>query len=359
MLRLLLAQRERGHEAELACPAAPEGGGAGLAERARAAGVEPVCRLVPARGARLRRDGPDARRLRAVLEQRHFDVLHTWHTRDHVLAWRAARRERRARRARIVRSYPRAERIPRWPWNRLLYRLGTDALLCPSRAAARANAALCRGPVVGALGAVDLSRFRPKPADPALRAALGLAPRQHAIGVVARVQRHRRFDLLLEAMARLAARDPDARLLVVGRGTHIESVARQPAARLGIADRVLFAGYRAADYTDVLRTIDVLTFLVPGSDGSCRALLEAQACGIPAVTSRRGALPEIVADGETGLMVDEDPEALCSAWQQLLVDAELRARMGRAARQRAERCFDPARLAQEVESLYASAATSR
>jgi glycosyltransferase involved in cell wall biosynthesis len=359
MLRLLVAQRERGHEAELACPEAPAGGGAGVADRARAAGVEPVCRLAPERGARLRRDAPDARRLRAVLEERGFEVLHTWHTRDHVLAWRAARRKRRAARARVVRSYARAERIPRWPWNRLLFGLGTDALLCPSRGAAQANSDLCRAPVVGVLGAVDLARFAPKPPDAALRAALGLAPQQRVVGVVARVQRHRRFDLLLEAMARLAARDPAARLLVVGRGTHLDSVARRPAARLGIADRVLFAGYREADYADVLRATDVFTFLVPGSDGSCRALLEAHACGIPAVTSRRGALPEIVADGETGLLVDEDPEALSAAWEELLRDSERRARMGRSARQRAERCFDPARLAEEVESLYCAAGVSR
>jgi glycosyltransferase involved in cell wall biosynthesis len=213
--------------------------------------------------------------------------------------------------------------------------------------------------VTGALGAVDLAHFAPKSPDPALRASLGLAPQQRVIGIVARVQRHRRFDLLLEAMVHLAARHPDARLLVVGRGTHLDSVARRPAARLGIADRVLFAGYRAADYADVLRAIDVFTFLVPGSDGSCRALLEAQACGIPAVTSRRGALPEIVADGETGLLVDEDPVALCAGWERLLTDSEQRARMGHAARQRAERCFDPARLAREVESLYCAAGVSR
>ena len=100
MLRLLVAQRERGHEAELACPEAPAGSGAGVADRARAAGVEPICRLAPGRGVRLRRDAPDARRLCAVLEERGFDVLHTWHTRDHVLAWRAAQRRRRAARAR-------------------------------------------------------------------------------------------------------------------------------------------------------------------------------------------------------------------------------------------------------------------
>ena len=133
-----------------------------------------------------------------------------------------------------------------------------------------------------------------------MRAALGLAPEHEVIGIVARVQPHRRFDLLLAAAQRLFAQRPAARLLIVGRGTQREALAERPARALGIADRVVFAGYRHHDYADVLRAIDVFTFLVPGSDGSCRALLEAMACGIPAVTTRRGALAEIVADGRDG-----------------------------------------------------------
>lgn len=353
MLGLLHAQRARGHDARLVCPEAPEGLGEGLAARARAAGIAPELALEPIRGAHPWRDRLDAGRLRAHLALRPADVVHAWHTRDHVLAWRAGRRERRRGRLRIVRSYAHAEPIVGWPWNRWLFGRATDALICVSREAARANSGLAGGrPVVGVLGAVDLARFAPKPPDPGLRADLGLAPRHRVVGIVARVQRHRRFDLLLQAMRRLAARDPDARLLVVGRGTHLDAVARQPAARLGIADRVIFAGYRSADYVDVLRAIDVFTFLVPGSDGSCRALLEAHACGLPAVTTRAGALPEIVVDGETGLCVEADAEALAGGWQALLRDPERRSRMGAAARCRAERCFTPERLCQEVEALY-------
>jgi len=357
MLRLLLAQRVRGHQAELACPDAPAGAGPGLVERARDAGVEPLCRLGRGRGARWWRDRADTGRLRALLRAHRFDVIHAWHTRDHALAWRAAGPRRQGEGPRIVRSYGRAQRISRWPWNRLLFGAGTDALLCVSREAARANAGLCRGrPVVGAFGAVDVGRFQPGPAPETVRASLGLEPQHRVVGIVARVQRHRRFDLLLEAMRELAAGDPDARLLVVGRGTHLDDLAREPASRLGIADRVIFAGYRQGDYADVLRAMDLFTFLVPGSDGTCRALLEANACGIPAVTSRRGALPEIVLDGETGLLVDERPDALCAGWRSLLGDPERRLRMGRAARRRAERHFAPAVLADAVERLYGASA---
>ena len=208
--------------------------------------------------------------------------------------------------------------------------------------------------MVGALGAVDLDRFAPGAATPALRRSLGLEPEHRVLGIVARVQRHRRFNLLLEAMARLAREDPSARLLVVGRGTHLEATARRPAERLGIADRVVFAGYRTTDYVDVLRAIDVFTYLVPGSDGNCRALLEAAACGLPAVTTGAGALSEIVVHGETGLVVDESASALCNAWRALLDDPARRDFMGRAARRRAERVFSPERLAVDVERLYRS-----
>src|SRR5206468_3323523 len=111
-------------------------------------------------------------------------------------------------------------------------------------------------------------------------------------------------------------------------------------------------GYRTDDYADVLRCCDVFTFLVPGSDGGCRALLEAAACGIPAVTSRRGALPELVEDDRTGILVDEEPERLAAAWQALLDDPRRRAQMGRAARARAEREFSPERLVARVDALY-------
>ena len=127
-----------------------------------------------------------------------------------------------------------------------------------------------------------------------------------------------------------------------------------PAARLGINEQVVFAGYRTGDYVDVMRSIDVFTLLVPGSDGGCRALVEAAACGIPSVTTRRGALPEIVVDGETGLVVAEEADALCAAWHRLLADASLCSDMGAAARRRAERHFSRDRVAAEVERFYRS-----
>ncbi len=358
MVRLALAQREAGHEVALVCPPPPREDRS-LAGEARAAGLPPALPIARARGVRPFADRADVRALRALLAERGFEIVHAWHTRDHLLALRAARSLRRRGRVSIVRSYRRAEAIPLLPWNRWLFGAGTDALLCVSPGSAARNAHLRgNGPLAGAFGAVDLARFFPRAADLGVRKALGLEEGQRVVGIVARVQRHRRFDLLLEAAARLFAVDPSARLLVVGRGSERHALAELPAERLGLADRVVFAGYRDVDYAEVLRVMDVFTFLVPGSDGTCRALLEAAACGIPAVTTRRGALAEIVRDGETGLVADEEPAALAHQWLRLLADATLRERLGVAAAAQARERFAPARVAAAVEGLYAEARAS-
>lgn len=359
MLRLALAQRDAGHTVDLACPEPPRDDRS-LAGEARAAGLAPVLALARARGMRPLADRGDVRRLRALLVGGGFDIVHVWHTRDHLLALRAGAALRRSGRLALVRSHRRAEPVLRRPWNRWLLGPGTDGLLCVSPATAARNAVLRGGrPCAGAFGAVDLARFAPREASPGTRAALGLGAGDRVVGIVARVQPHRRFDLLLAAAARLCSRDPAARLLVVGRGTQRHELAELPAQRLGLSGRVVFAGYRSQDYAEVLRAMDVFTFLVPGSDGTCRALLEAAACGIPAVTSRRGALPEIVRDGETGLLVAEEPEALSDAWERLLRSPELRRRLGAAAAADARQRFAPQRLSAEVEALYEAAQRSR
>lgn len=356
MLELAGALRARGAALWLACPEGPSEAERSLAGEAAARGLAPALVLAPGRAARPLADRGEGARLARFLDRHDIEVAHCWHTRDHVLALRAARARRRAGRTAVVRSWRAAGPLPGAPWTRWLLRRGADGLLVPSPRLAGALAARGGRPVAGHFGAVDLARFAPAPPDPALRRSLGLAPGQRVLGIVARVQRHRRFELLLAAAARLFERVPEARLVIVGRGTHRAELAERPAAALGIADRVVFAGYRGADYPAVLRALDLLTFLVPGSDGTCRAVLEAAACGIPAVTSRRGALPEIVADGGTGLLADEEPAALAAAWEALLCDEPRRRAFGEAARRRAEALFAPSRFADTAEGLYAAAA---
>lgn len=368
MLNLARALEARGHAVLLAAPEAPDRTRRSVANEARAAGLECALALDRARGVRPLRDLRDVRGLRHLIAERAIDVVHCWHTRDHLLALRATRARRARGETVIVRSERRAELSTGRPFGRWLLGSAADGLLCVSPIAAE-QARAFRGarPTCGLFGAVDPVRFAPACGSERdasaprsmVRRQLGFRPEDRVVGIVARVQRHRRFDLLLEAAARLFATHADARLLVIGRGTHREALAEAPAQRLGIAERVCFAGHRTDDYVEVLRAIDVFTFLVPGSDGTCRALLEAAACGIPAVTTRRGALPEIVEHGRTGLLVDETPDALAAGWRTLLDDDSRRREMGTAAAVRARTLFAPERFAAESEWLYREAVRAR
>jgi len=171
---------------------------------------------------------------------------------------------------------------------------------------------------------------------------------------VARVQPHRRFELLWEGLARAKARGTRVRVLLIGRGTSFEEVAAEPVRRLGLEDVVTFPGYlRGVDYASTLGALDAQLFLVPGSDPTCRALREGMALGVPSLVTRRGLLPDLVADGASGLLFDETPEALAAALARLAADRALRDRLGEGARARAE-AFDVDRVAAALEVALAS-----
>jgi glycosyltransferase involved in cell wall biosynthesis len=92
------------------------------------------------------------------------------------------------------------------------------------------------------------------------------------------------------------------------------------------------------------------------AEGFGLACAEAQAMALPVVATRVGGIPEVVADGESGLLVHErDQAALAGCIVRLLHDPGLRERMGEAGRRRAKRCFDGGAQARVLEGLYARA----
>lgn len=185
-------------------------------------------------------------------------------------------------------------------------------------------------------------------AAPALR--LGDGPTILEVARLAEVKGQR---TLIAALARL-----DATAVLVGRdlerGGAYEDELRDEAMRFGVADRTIFAGYRA-DVPSLLSGCDV--FCLPSSaEGMPLVILEAMAQGKPVVATAVGGTPELVVDGETGLLVPPgDVDALADALAQLLGDPGQRRRMGDAGRVRAEREFSLAASTRRVLSLYAAA----
>jgi glycosyltransferase involved in cell wall biosynthesis len=126
----------------------------------------------------------------------------------------------------------------------------------------------------------------------------------------------------------------------------------QPMRELGVAKRVVLGGYQTNDYLDTLACMDIFVFLMPGSDGTARALREAMAMGKPVIVANRGMLPELVEDGISGLVVNDTSEELARAALRLLHDPEMREALGKEAYRKAHRDFELDRQAESVEKFY-------
>jgi glycosyltransferase involved in cell wall biosynthesis len=333
-LDLCLELRALGVDVTLACPEPPPDAAGSLPQRARERGLEPVHAFRLERSISLVKNLEDVKKVAAAC--RDVDLLHVHFSHDHVVGGMGARR---AGRTRVLRTNHKAVPTPKNLATRYLYRKLTDGYVTFSQAALDA----------------DVSRFglRGWRVDPGMRLER-FAPREAAhegfvVGVVARMQRHRRFDVLLEGVR--LARVPDLRVQVVGRGTHMNEVAVEPARRLGLTN-VTFTGYLGDRYLDTLAGFDALLFLVPGSDGTCRAIREAMAMGKAVIGARRGMIPEIVEDGATGLVVDDTPENLARAIERLAADRALCRAMGAAGREKALRLYDVRRQAEAVRDIY-------
>jgi glycosyltransferase involved in cell wall biosynthesis len=320
-----------------------------VAERGSARGLAPVTDLDLSKHRKPLRDWRDARRLRALVRRERFDLVHCHLAND----TRIARRALRGLATPLVRTLydTEPERIPASDWDGIR---AAKRVFVFARGVERALAerGVPPGRIVHLEATVDLDRFTPGDGS-SRRAALGFGPEHFVAGIVARVQPQRRFDLLLDAAEILARSHPRFRLVVIGRGSKLDAVAREPARARGLLDRVVFfPGYfEGADYVEALRALDAKLFLVPGTDGSARAVREALACGLPVVCTRRGILPELVRDGVTGRVLDETPAAFAEALAALMNEPEARRRLGEAARKDAEARFS---LSRQVETVAAS-----
>ncbi len=167
-----------------------------------------------------------------------------------------------------------------------------------------------------------------------------------------RIVHDKGFDVALEALALLAPRFPRAGMVIAGDGParpELETRARE----LGIADSVEFTGWVEPDKVFELINSATLVLLPSRRETFGLVALEAALMARPVVASRVDGLPEVVADGQTGLLVDkENPAALAGAIARLLEDAGMAERMGQAARRRARELFDFERQVDAYEDLY-------
>lgn len=245
-----------------------------------------------------------------------------------------------------VTLYERLERslLVRSPW-----------IVCTSTAQARELGRLRRGrhaPLViqnAVLAPRETIRMQESPLS---REELGITGRAFVFGAAGRLSREKGHRYLLDAFASLQKMLPGQpmQLVLLGEGRE-EAALRAQARRLGIEAQVCFAGFQ----TKAASWMQVMDCLVHPSvsDGIPNTVLEAMLLGVPVIATSVGGVPEIVEQGQTGLLVDpEDSTQLAEAMKKMLRSAALRRQLAAEAKYQVQENFSPRRQRSLLEMLY-------
>jgi len=359
VLGLTLALIRAGHRADLICDRA-----GALWQRARAAGV--TCYPLRIRNSV---DAAAGLKLRKILAQNHYDVVHFHTSRAHALAPFA---QGRARALIVTRRMDSAPNRVFAPW---LFNRAVDAVAAISSAVADAlvRSGVQRDRITIIPSGVDCVRFHPPSAAERERArgALGLADRDIAVGTIGMLEPRKGQRYLIEAMALLCgeanqayrAIAPDGlhphkmRCLIAGGGTLADEIEAQIRMH-GLGDSVRLMGM-IDDSAALLQALDI--FVLPSlQEGLGVAALEAMACGLPVIASAVGGLAQTVADGVTGIHVAAgDARTMANAIARIASEPELGAAMGAAGRLRVTANYGMEAMARGTLELYGACLHNR
>ncbi len=294
--------------------------------------------------------------MRRLLAERRFDVVNTHSSTDTWLTALASLGRRGA--PALVRTRHISAPMPRNFATRWLYRSATARVVTTGekvrdQVIAEVGAEPAR--VVSIATGIDLARFAPGDRD-AARATTGLARGIPVVGIVATLRSWKGHHDLLEAL-RLLER-PAVHLAIVGDGPQRAALGER-VRELGLGERVTFAGNQA-EVAPWLRAFDLFCLPSYANEGVPQALMQAMACGLPVVSTPVGSIEEIVAHGDTGIIVPaRDPPRLAAALASLLDDPARCATLGTRAAAVAKERFGEALMVERMVEVFRGAAGER
>ncbi len=288
--------------------------------------------------------------LSRILKKERIDIIHTHFRYDHILASFIKRRTL------LIRTLHRADLEKVNFQERFMLRHKTGHIITISKAIKEKvirNLGIEPERISTVYGAVDSNKFNPQISGNKIREEFKIDKDAPAVGMIAPLQPYRKHLHLLRTIPQVRKEFPKVKFLLIGSIGSYQKVLKEEIEKLRISDSVIFIGYRDGDYSQVLALLDMEVFLVPGSDGSCRAVLEALAMAKPVVSAKVGPIPEIMKNGREGILIN-NPDAIDSlarAIIRLLKDRELASKMGNAGRKLMER-FTPESRAAQIEEVY-------
>ena len=186
-----------------------------------------------------------------------------------------------------------------------------------------------------------------------MRLRLGISENEFVFGFVGRLSDEKGVDHLLQAAEDLVAKERSARFVIVGDGPRKDDLLEATRSR-GLEEKVDFVGFQS-DTAPWYETFDA--FVLPSlSEGTPMALLEAMAHGLPSVATAVGGVPQVVSDGENGLLVPSaDRTKLSEAMRCLMTNAPLRAKLSEGAVELVRGSYGVGAWIEHVQDVYAKA----
>ncbi len=300
-------------------------------------------------------------RLRALIRDRAIDVVHAHDYKTDLLTWLLSRVENVVPLSTVHgwTGHSRRERSLYYPLDKRvlavfpkLIAVSNDIRLELLRCGARSER------IATVLNGIDHDRFRrARSREQAVRRRLGLAADDMVIGAVGRLERQKRFDLLIDAFAELRASHPRLKLLIAGEGSARDSLCTR-IARLGCGAHCRLLGHQS-DIVDLHHAFDLF---VQSSDyeGTPNAVLEAMALETPIVATDVGGTSEIVRNEIDGLVVPTGkPRVLREAINRVLNDLERAVARAATARRRVETDLSFESRMTAVEAIYSELCARR
>jgi glycosyltransferase involved in cell wall biosynthesis len=239
-------------------------------------------------------------------------------------------------------------------WNRLGYttrRVTAVVAVCESIKRGLVAAGVPAGKIEVIYSGTDLARFHPQVDGSRVRRELGVEPDQALVTQVG-IRSWRGNDDVLDAMVRVHAAAPHAHLLFVGAPPPRIAALREKARARGLGGAVFVLGHRE-DIPEILAASDLVVDASYAGLGLTGSLREALAVETPVIGTDIEGIPELITDGETGLLVPpRNPEALAQAILRVLENPTRAKAMARAGRKRVEQHFSAAVKVQRTEALY-------
>ena len=209
-------------------------------------------------------------------------------------------------------------------------------------------------------GSVDAEKFNTSAYDSSIRKQLGLLDDDFVVCLLGRLSPVKGHEYAIKAVSLLKDLPVKVKLLCIG----YESERKYDwligeAERLGVADRLVTIE-RCDNIPAVLNSVDVGIITSLGSEANSRATLEYMACGKPVVVTNVGVLPELVAEGKNGFVIEKgNSEKLAETLKKLVLNKDLCSEMGKASRQRIEDNFTLKQFGLKMEAVYKTVLGSR